>query len=893
MITDILLNIALLTLLFGAASGGALLMRRKLMRGSENIMCAIWAAVLIISAFPIYNSAFAVSLPVAGETVVEYIRPSLSDKSEIPTADTSGGTSAGMNASAVSPSDTAAEIPAANNGQGDISETTAAGYTQGNQNAKGLFTGETLSVLAAAASILLFCVWATGVTVMLVRAADDYNAARKALDKASDECADARVNGVFDSCRFALEMNTRPALRIVRRGCTCSPCTAGIIHPSVYIGEECLRCGDIELNFIFMHELCHIKRHDMLFKLFALTVTSLHWFNPVSGIVRRAISEDCELACDSKTLSLLGRQMSDSYMYTILDIAERLCRSRQPAITENLGAGLFMNGGAGKKFLERRYGNMKNIKKNKFALAASALFIILSFAANAVIMSSCALPADAKGGASSSGYTVTNGSTGNIFIDEMIRGCYDMTDSEPITQELADGITSLVITVSKYDAAKSEAYSNVTLTDYIVNGKTVSVLPDVIECKRYEEDYIGALAEHYGSGADQSMKFQAFYTLKNINDPLLTEDGIAEMRAIFSDFQSLTGSVYSIEDFADGIYLKDPYATELENERLIGYLNESGVNDDHMLLNGCFDASTLGVLTNLESVAYVGITAVNEALPEGCVSQNEAYIPETKSETESVQSETVQAGTVPAGEAQYGDSKGITAEFKWNGESIKTTLSYGLFELETKGMTVDENGNEYLVFNSKSLQAAIEEYFMLEMGSYTGITPDMLAQITSVEYEFVSGLDYLYDESMELHGGHYIRYTINGVKSGILPEYINYSIPDGYASTGPYLVGMVSDTLFTDGLYEIVDINGGKYYHLICEDEETQVKYFKQLSDIAGMKSLIINSWDEDGDGNPDPVVELSQTSSWIVTMARYANSPIESEETAIKADLAYFPNLG
>ena len=60
-----------------------------------------------------------------------------------------------------------------------------------------------------------------------------------------------------------------------------------------------------------MHEITHMRRHDIVIKWLLILVGALHWFNPVAYFVRREINKACELACDEsviKRLDISGRQ---------------------------------------------------------------------------------------------------------------------------------------------------------------------------------------------------------------------------------------------------------------------------------------------------------------------------------------------------------------------------------------------------------------------------------------------------------------------------------------------------------------------------------------------------------------------------------------------------------
>lgn len=79
----------------------------------------------------------------------------------------------------------------------------------------------------------------------------------------------------------------------------------GVVRPVIVLPREVEqeRLGDI-----LAHELTHARRHDLLYKWFAVAVTGLHWFNPLMMVVRRQLNRACELSCDAAVVHGPGRR---------------------------------------------------------------------------------------------------------------------------------------------------------------------------------------------------------------------------------------------------------------------------------------------------------------------------------------------------------------------------------------------------------------------------------------------------------------------------------------------------------------------------------------------------------------------------------------------------------
>lgn len=97
-----------------------------------------------------------------------------------------------------------------------------------------------------------------------------------------------------------------------------SPLLCGMLFPIVYIP-----CADIEeerLRMVFLHELTHYKRRDLMVKWFSIFVNAVHWFNPLAYMLTANVSEACEISCDMAVTKNMSEAEQKLYMATILDL---------------------------------------------------------------------------------------------------------------------------------------------------------------------------------------------------------------------------------------------------------------------------------------------------------------------------------------------------------------------------------------------------------------------------------------------------------------------------------------------------------------------------------------------------------------------------------------------
>ena len=57
--------------------------------------------------------------------------------------------------------------------------------------------------------------------------------------------------------------------------------------------------GADRYEYMFRHELVHIKHHDLFIKYIGLLVMAVHWYNPLAYVMFHEISVISEMYCDS------------------------------------------------------------------------------------------------------------------------------------------------------------------------------------------------------------------------------------------------------------------------------------------------------------------------------------------------------------------------------------------------------------------------------------------------------------------------------------------------------------------------------------------------------------------------------------------------------------------
>lgn len=140
-----------------------------------------------------------------------------------------------------------------------------------------------------------------------------------------------------------------------------SPLVFGFFKPTLAIPE--IKMNEDDYKLAIKHEMVHYKHHDSWFKLFAVIVNSIYWFNPITYLMVNLIGEACEYACDEQVTKEMD--MSDRKQYSTM-ILSMVCQT-SPALSSNMVKN--------KKQLKRRFEMI--MKKKKYSVWGTTLCMVL------------------------------------------------------------------------------------------------------------------------------------------------------------------------------------------------------------------------------------------------------------------------------------------------------------------------------------------------------------------------------------------------------------------------------------------------------------------------------------------------------------------------------------
>ena len=219
---------------------------------------------------------------------------------------------------------------------------------------------------------VLTAVWLAGAAALLAwRLMGSWAFARKV--RRWSRPAPAETLALYD--RVRRDMGIKRAVPVAMCAAVDSPMAAGLLRPRLLLPRG--DYGAEELTFILRHELTHIRRRDLWYKLALLLAQAVHWFNPLVWLMVRQAEADIELTCDDAVMA--GREAADRRAYS-----ETLLRSlhRQKGLAK---AALSTHFYGGAEVMKERFRNILSSGKRRWGGVA------LAVALTAVAVAGCAV----------------------------------------------------------------------------------------------------------------------------------------------------------------------------------------------------------------------------------------------------------------------------------------------------------------------------------------------------------------------------------------------------------------------------------------------------------------------------------------------------------------------
>lgn len=164
---------------------------------------------------------------------------------------------------------------------------------------------------------LLTAVWAAGALAVLCCRLWAYVRFRRDVLAHNRPVTSPETLAVFESCkrqtgiRQAVALTENPAVRV--------PLSTGLLRPAVVLPTGAMEPS--ELRYALLHELTHLRRHDLWVRLLAMLAGAIHWYDPLVYVMKTGILRYSEQSCDELVAGPLSGNQRFAYGSMLLRLS--------------------------------------------------------------------------------------------------------------------------------------------------------------------------------------------------------------------------------------------------------------------------------------------------------------------------------------------------------------------------------------------------------------------------------------------------------------------------------------------------------------------------------------------------------------------------------------------
>ena len=211
-------------------------------------------------------------------------------------------------------------------------------------------------------------IWISAITIIFLYYIITSFVMRKRIGK--EEVKDKKILKILENCKKQMEV--KKEIKLIKQDYKKVPCIYGLFNTKILVTDEVLEKDEESLKYIFMHELAHFKRCDLILNKLLILITTIHWFNPIIWFCFKQIRQDMELKADEMVLNKIEKDEEKEYAKTFVRLLPISKEEKEPVkllcVTD------------GKKNMERRIKMIKlsdKFKEYKALIGITTLLIIL------------------------------------------------------------------------------------------------------------------------------------------------------------------------------------------------------------------------------------------------------------------------------------------------------------------------------------------------------------------------------------------------------------------------------------------------------------------------------------------------------------------------------------
>ncbi|MBI6875244.1 M56 family metallopeptidase [Clostridium aciditolerans] len=216
------------------------------------------------------------------------------------------------------------------------------------------------SFVATLAFIWLLGIFIISLYIVLV------NIKLRSRIKKQPKFCNKEVISMLEQCKQQMKIDKH--ISLIETGEIRTPALFGYIEPVILLPENTLDVLSVDkLRYVFLHELSHLKRKDIITNWIISILKIIHWFNPIVQYGLKKMCEDMEICCDSLALSYTKDEEVKEYGFTIISLIERLSK---PAQVPGTAPMVNNKSEVKRRIIMIKLFNKKTYKFSAFALAA-------------------------------------------------------------------------------------------------------------------------------------------------------------------------------------------------------------------------------------------------------------------------------------------------------------------------------------------------------------------------------------------------------------------------------------------------------------------------------------------------------------------------------------------
>lgn len=166
--------------------------------------------------------------------------------------------------------------------------------------------------------LAIILLWLLIAVVLLLFHIRKYRSFRKNMLMLSD-IPNEKLADTAAHCQSTVFPKSKKQKRILECSFVKSPLAIGLFRPAIILPKQ---DNSEDSSLYLMHELYHIKNHDILWKFIAFFTILLHWYNPLVYFLFLEICIVSEKYCDEKVTSSLTETEKTHYGNLIIEAAQ-------------------------------------------------------------------------------------------------------------------------------------------------------------------------------------------------------------------------------------------------------------------------------------------------------------------------------------------------------------------------------------------------------------------------------------------------------------------------------------------------------------------------------------------------------------------------------------------